>query len=114
MNKKKSGHSYKSVTKFKLRTFGPSGKKRNDAVASFESFKVQKTKAPIVIKPVVRKIGRNYIEMAHLSDFEPEAFCVPASVKRYEVSQHVLRIAKLLKRAPFASIRRIGRDLTDI
>ena len=65
-------------------------------------------------KNTMEIIEKNYIEMAHLSDFEPEAFCVPASIKRYEVSPQVLRIAKLMKRAPFASIRRIGHDLTDI
>lgn len=114
MNKKKSGHSYKGVATLKLRTFGPSGKRRNDAVVSFERFHVRKSKASIVTKPVIRKIGKNYIEIAHLSDFEPEAFCVPASIKRHEVSPRVLRIAKLMKRVPIASIRRIGNDLTDI
>lgn len=114
MNKKKRGHSYKGVATLKLRTFGPSGKKRNDAVVSFGRFHVRKSKASIVTKPVIRKIGKNYIEIAHLSDFEPEAFCVPASIKRHEVSPRVLRIAKLMKCAPFASVRRIGRDLIDI
>lgn len=114
MNKKKSRRLNKSVVKIKVRTLGSSGKKGDKSVVSFESFKARKSKAPIEIKPVVRKIGKNYIEMAHLSDFEPEVICVPASIKRYEVSPGMLRIAKLMKRAPFASIRRIGYDLTDI
>lgn len=114
MNRKKGGRSQKGAPKQKLRTFGCSAKKRNDVVFSFEGCKVHKIKTSIVIKPVVSKIGKNYIEMAHLSDFEPEAYNVPASVKRYEVSPRILRIAKLMKSVPIASIRRIGDDLTDI
>ncbi len=114
MNRKKSGRSHNGAPKLKLRSFGCSAKKRNDGVVSFEGYKVHKTQAPIVGKPIVTKIGKNYIEMAHLSDFEPEAFNVPASVKRYEVSTRVLKIANLMKIIPIASIRRIGDDLTDI
>lgn len=114
MNRKKGGRSHKGAPKLKVRTFSCSAKKGNDVVVSFEGYKVHKIKAPIVVRPVVSKIGKNYIEMAHLSDFEPEAFNVPASAKRYEVSPRVLRIANLMKKVPIASIRRIGDDLTDI
>lgn len=113
MSKKRSVHSQKGVVKVNVRKMGSSQKKKSDITFSFTETKDRKAKVAVDLDSVV-KLGKNYLEMAHLSDFEPEVFFVPASIKRHEISPQLLWFAKLMKRSSFAAIRRMGFDLTDI
>lgn len=63
--------------------------------------------------PPVKKIGKNYIELSELTEFEPEVIRVSPELK-YEVSPQLLRLARLMQKIPIATIQRIGRDITDI
>lgn len=113
MSKKRSVHSQKGVVKVNVRKMGSSLKKKSDVTFSFTEIKDRKAKVAVDLDSVV-KLGKNYLEMAHLSDFEPEVFFVPASIKRHEISPQLLWFAKLMKKSSFATIRRIGFDLTDV
>ena len=70
--------------------------------------------AVVKVKPIVKKIGKNYIEMSQLSNFEPEVINVSPTLKIHRVSPRMQRLANLLKNSPIASIRRIGYDIVDI
>jgi hypothetical protein len=71
-------------------------------------------KITVRYRPQVRKIGKNYIEMAQIEGFEPIVFNASPHLKTYKVSPRMLRFAQLLRRTPFAGIRRIGYDIIEI
>lgn len=68
----------------------------------------------IKFKPIVKKLGKNYIEITQLTDFEPAVLTVSPTLKIHQVSPRMLKFAKFLKRTPIASIRRMGYDIVDI
>lgn len=89
--------------------------RRNTRREFFATPSVSKEKKIVVrYKPQVRKLGKNYIEMAQIEGFEPFVFNSSPDLKEYKVSPRLLRFANILRRTPFAGIRRIGYDLVEI
>lgn len=96
---KKSLDSIRRNTRHELFTTHSNGKEKKNVVR---------------YKPLVRKLGKNYIEMAQIEGFEPFVFNSSPDLKEYKVSPRLLRFANILRRTPFAGIRRIGYDIVEI
>ena len=64
-------------------------------------------------KPIIKRLGKNYIEMTRISDLKPIVFEVSPTFKVREVSPGLKKIAQLMKKTPIAVVRRIGFDIID-
>ena len=71
------------------------------------------TRKVIKYKPSVKKLGKNYIEMAQISVIESIVIRTSPSLKQHTVSPGVLKFAKLMMRSRIAGLRRIGYDIID-
>lgn len=100
----------------KINTSNHSSHKRKNLQQVLELSSTQKRNRRVAIKykPIVKKIGKNYIEMTQLTDFEPVVLNVSPTLKIHRVSPRIKKIAELMQRSPVASIRRIGYDIIDI
>lgn len=113
MNNRKISNSNKKYIKIEIKTLAEQRYKGRQIVVIDEN-KIRKANVAVVkYKPEVRKIGKNYIELTPISQVEPIAFEVSPLLKPHNVSPKVQIIARLMKRAPIAGIRRLGIDLID-
>lgn len=114
MNKKYLGTSHKGTSKMHFVNLDAYLRKNKRVVVTVTEIKSGNTASLYRVKlPPVKKIGKNYIELSELTEFEPEVIRVSPEFK-YEVSPQLLRLARLMKRIPIATIQRIGRDIADI
>jgi len=113
MNKKISSTLSKRVTKYQIKTLAMHREKSQCiTVVTPEIESVQK-QIVVKYKPVVRRFGKNIIEMARISEIKPIVFEVSPTFKVHETNPRLRKIAKLMKKSPIAGIRRIGFDIID-
>lgn len=114
MNKKYVGVSRKGASKVQLVNLDAYLRKNKRAVVAFAEIKSNNDTSMIEVKlPLVKRVGKNYIEISELTRFEPEVLRVSPELKKYEVPPRVLKIAQFMQRIPIATIQRIGRDIID-
>lgn len=116
MSKKKTNGQKKKVYKFKISSLATHRYRAQGAIIiSPESAELKELSGSVVAryKPIIQKIGKNYVELMPVSEIEPMTFHVSPSFKTYTVSPGMQKLANLMKKAPIAGLRRIGRDIID-
>ena len=116
MSKKKQSGLKKKVYNFKINSLGTHRYKTQQALAiNVDQVDLKEFPKPVSkkYKPSTKKIGKNYIELMPISEIEPMVFRVSPTFKTYTVSSRMLKIAKIMKKAPIAGLRRIGYDIED-
>jgi len=113
MNKRISSTGNKRVTKYQLKTLAMHREKSQ--YITIVTPKTESVQEQIVVryKPVVRKLGKNNIEMVCISEIKPIAFDVSPTFKVHKINPRLRKIAQLMKKSSIAGIRRIGFDIID-
>ena len=75
--------------------------------------KQEETLKVVRYRPPVKKLGKNYIEMAQISIIKPIVMSTSPSLKQHTVSPRIRKIAKIMMQSHFAGLRRIGYDIID-
>ncbi len=113
MNKRISSNVSKKVTKYQPKTLAMH-REKSQCITVITPKKESKQKQIVArYKPVVRKFGKNNIEMARISEIKPVVFEVSPTFRVHEINPRLRKIAQLMKRSPIAGIRRIGFDIID-
>lgn len=113
MNKKNIGGTRKGAPKVHFVNLDAYLRKNRHVAMAISDIKERPVIAVKRVKLPVKKIGKNYIVLSELKDFEPEVLRVPPVLRRKEISTQVLKLAKLMQRIPNPTIQRIGRDILD-
>ena len=113
MKKNISGTPNKSVKKYQLKTLAMH-REKSQCITIFaqETVSLQK-QIDIKCKPLIKRLGKNNIEMTRISDIKPIVFEVSPTFKVHEINPRLKRIAQLMKIIPIAGIRRMGFDIID-
>ena len=113
MNKRISSTASKRVTKYQSKTLAIHREKSQ--CITVVSPKTESVHKHIVVryKPVVRRFGKNNIEMTRISEIKPIVFEVSPTFKVHEINPRLRKIAQLMKKSSIAGIRRIGFDIID-
>lgn len=113
MNKKISSTSNKSVKRYQLRTLAMHREKSQCITIVAQETESSQKQIVIKYKPLIKRLGKNNIEMIRISDIKPIVFEVSPTFKVHEINPSLKKIAQLMKRIPIAGIRRMGFDIID-
>ena len=113
MNKKILSIGSKRVTKYQLKTLAMHREKNQ--YITIVTPKTESVQKQVVVryKPVVRRLGKNNIEMARISEIKPIVFEVSPTFKAHKINPRLKKFAQLMKKSPIAGIRRIGFDIIE-
>lgn len=112
MNKKLSSHNKKGTT-YQLKTLAMHREKNQCITIVTPETELSQREIVVRYKPIIKKLGKNYIEMTRISDLKPIVFEVSPTFKVREVSSGLKKIAQLMQKTPIAIVRRIGFDIID-
>ena len=88
---------------------------RVDRIHALSTFKSDHAMIKIEVeKPIIKKWGKNRLEITPIETIIPQAFDVSPRLKEYQPSKQMIRIANILKNFPIKSLQRVGNDLIEL